>query len=108
MRTLTFFLTLLFSFSLSSLAIAREVIIPAAPQLSATSYLLIDANSGQVLAENRSETRLPPASITKLMTSYIVSSEIERGAISLDDQVLISLVILAGGKRVSERFSAST
>lgn len=91
MRTLTFFLTLLFSFSLSSLAIAREVIIPAAPQLSATSYLLIDANSGQVLAENRSETRLPPASITKLMTSYIVSSEIERGAISLDDQVLISV-----------------
>ena len=70
---------------------ARQAIIPAAPQLSATSYLLIDANSGRVLAEKDSGTRLPPASITKLMTSYIVSSEIERGSIALDDNVLISV-----------------
>lgn len=75
----------------SSTALARQAIIPAAPQLSATSYLLIDANSGHVLAENASQSRLPPASITKLMTSYIVSSEIERGSITLDDRVLISV-----------------
>ena len=91
MRTITFIITLFLSFSLTSLASARQAIIPAAPQLSATSYLLIDANSGRILAEKESDTRLPPASITKLMTSYIVSSEIERGSIALDDNVLISV-----------------
>ena len=91
MRLLTLFITLTLTLSLSSLATARQVIIPAAPQLSSTSYLLIDANSGRVLADKDSEQRLPPASITKLMTSYILSAEIERGSISLDDEVLISV-----------------
>jgi len=69
----------------------RQVIIPAAPQLAATAYLLIDANSGTVLAEKNSDEPLPPASITKLMTSYIVSSEIDRGAIAHSDLVPISV-----------------
>ncbi len=69
----------------------RQVIIPAAPQLAATGYLLIDANSGRVLAEKNADKALPPASITKLMTSYIVSSEIERGAINHSDKVTISV-----------------
>ncbi len=71
--------------------IPRQVIIPAAPQLAASSYLLIDANSGKILAEKNADQALPPASITKLMTSYIVSSEIERGAIALTDLVPISV-----------------
>ena len=87
--------SILFTLLFSTLAIAnpnaRQVIIPAAPQLSATAYLLIDANSGRVLAEKNADKALPPASITKLMTSYIVSSEIERGAISHSDQVPISV-----------------
>ncbi len=69
----------------------RQIIIPAPPQLAATAYLLIDANSGRVLAEKNADKALPPASITKLMTSYIVSAEIERGSISLDDKVNISV-----------------
>lgn len=69
----------------------RQVIIPAAPQLAASAYLLIDANSGEVLAEKDADKPLPPASITKLMTSYIVSAEIERGAFSLTDLVPISV-----------------
>lgn len=94
MRTQHLILSLAFvivSILSSASVFARQAIIPAAPQLSATSYLLIDANSGRVLAEKDSGTRLPPASITKLMTSYIVSSEIERGSIALDDNVLISV-----------------
>jgi D-alanyl-D-alanine carboxypeptidase (penicillin-binding protein 5/6) len=70
---------------------SRQIIIPAPPQLSATAYLLIDANSGRVLAEKNADEALPPASITKLMTSYIVSSEIERGTINLNDKVNISV-----------------
>lgn len=92
MRYLSLFFTLLLT---STLATAnpnpRQVIIPAAPQLAATAYLLIDANSGKVLAEKNSDQPLPPASITKLMTSYIVSAEIERGAISLSDLVPVSV-----------------
>jgi len=91
MRIITFLISLSISLSLSSWAVARQAIIPAAPQLSSTSYLLIDANSGRVLADKDSGKRLPPASITKLMTSYIISSEIERGSISVDDKVLISI-----------------
>ncbi len=70
---------------------SQPIIIPAPPQISATAYLLIDANSGRVLAEKNADQRLPPASITKLMTSYIVSSEMERGALNLQDKVRISV-----------------
>ena len=78
---------------LSALASAnpQRVIIPAAPQLTATAYMLIDANSGQVIAEKNADQTLPPASITKLMTSYIVSSELGRGSIASEDKVNISV-----------------
>jgi D-alanyl-D-alanine carboxypeptidase (penicillin-binding protein 5/6) len=70
---------------------SQPVIIPAAPQLAASSYILIDANSGQVIVEKNADQALPPASITKLMTSYILASEIERGAITTTDKVDISV-----------------
>ena len=70
---------------------AAPAIIPAPPQLAATGYLLIDAKTGKALVEHNSEQRLPPASLTKIMTSYIAAKELERGTISLDDQVDISV-----------------
>ena len=78
-------------FSLSMVAQARQIIIPAAPQLAASAYLLIDADTNRVLAEHNADQSLPPASMTKMMTSYIVSAEIERGAIKPDDLVPISI-----------------
>lgn len=69
----------------------QPTIIPAAPQLAATGYLLIDADTGQVLVEHNADERLPPASLTKMMSSYIVSHEIARGAIAEDDMVNISV-----------------
>lgn len=65
-------------------------IVPTAPQLAATSYLLIDANSGAVLVEHNPDVRLPPASLTKMMTSYIARLEIQRGQLKEDDLVLVS------------------
>jgi serine-type D-Ala-D-Ala carboxypeptidase (penicillin-binding protein 5/6) len=65
-------------------------IVPAAPELAATSYLLIDASSGAVLVEHNADEALPPASLTKMMTSYIASQEIKRGQIGEDDLVLVS------------------
>ncbi|MGQ7247516.1 D-alanyl-D-alanine carboxypeptidase family protein [Halomonas sp. V046] len=67
-----------------------QVMIPAPPQLAAKSWILIDANSGRVLAEHNSDERLPPASLTKLMTAYLAERELDRGNIQADDMVPIS------------------
>jgi D-alanyl-D-alanine carboxypeptidase (penicillin-binding protein 5/6) len=64
--------------------------IPAAPQLGASSYILMDFNSGEVLVEHEPDIQVDMASITKLMTSYVVFQELASGDISLDDVVIIS------------------
>ncbi len=64
--------------------------IPAAPQLGASSYILIDFNSGEVLVQHEADSRVEMASITKLMTSYVVFQELASGDVLLDDLVIIS------------------
>ena len=70
---------------------AAPAIIPAPPQLAAEGYLLIDAATGTPLVEFNADQRLPPASLTKIMTSYVAAKEIERGIITLDDEVGVSI-----------------
>lgn len=70
--------------------VAQAETTPPAPDLGAEGYLLLDYGSGRVLAAANAETRLEPASLTKIMTAYVVFSELEAGNIALDDQVLIS------------------
>lgn len=69
---------------------AGDMIIPAAPEISASSYLVMDFNSGDLLVEENTDQKLPPASLTKIMTIYVVASELENGKITLEDEVLIS------------------
>jgi D-alanyl-D-alanine carboxypeptidase (penicillin-binding protein 5/6) len=64
--------------------------VPAAPQLGANSYLLMDFNSGRIIVEKDPDMRVEPASITKLMTAYVVFHELQEGNISLDEMVTIS------------------
>lgn len=64
--------------------------VPAPPQVSAKNYLLIDFNSGQILAEKNIDAQIEPASITKIMTSYVVYNELEAGRLTLDEKVTIS------------------
>jgi len=64
--------------------------LPAPPQLSANSYLLIDHVSGEVLAEKNPDERIEPASLTKLMTAYLVASEIQQGTLTEDDLAIVS------------------
>ncbi|AYF88566.1 D-alanyl-D-alanine carboxypeptidase family protein [Pseudomonas sp. JS3066] len=71
-------------------SMAAQQIIPSPPQLAAKSYVLMDAQSGQVLVENNGDQRLPPASLTKLMTAYIATLEIRKGQIGESDPVTIS------------------
>jgi D-alanyl-D-alanine carboxypeptidase (penicillin-binding protein 5/6) len=63
---------------------------PPPPVLPATSWVLMDYATGQVLLEGNADQRVEPASITKIMTSYVVSAELEHGKIHMDDQVRIS------------------
>lgn len=63
---------------------------PSAPNLDAASYILMDASSGKILAEKDSNKRVPPASLTKLMSLYIISGALKNGQIHLEDKVRIS------------------
>ena len=69
---------------------AAESVVPAAPQLAAKAWVLMDGASGQVLVENNAYERLPPASLTKLMTAYIATKEIEGGRFAESDMVTVS------------------
>lgn len=65
-------------------------VIPSPPNVAAESYLLIDYHSGHVLAEKRSQERVEPASLTKIMTGFVVINELSNGNMKLDDMVTIS------------------
>ncbi len=64
--------------------------VPSPPQIEATAYILIDATSGAVLAEHNADVPLPPASLTKMMTTYVLAIEMEAGRIRKDDMVTVS------------------
>jgi len=69
---------------------ADTMIIPAPPKINASSYLVMDFNSGELLVEENIYQKVPPASLTKIMTVYVVASELENGKISLEDEVPVS------------------
>lgn len=71
-------------------AAAPVAITPRAPEIAASSYILIDAATGHIIMEQNSDEALPPASLTKIMTAYVAEYEIDSGNLSLDDQVFIS------------------
>lgn len=71
-------------------AFSAPIVVPDPPQIAAKGYVLIDYNSGTVLAEKAKDTKLSPASLTKMMTSYVIGQELARGNISLTDEVVIS------------------
>ncbi|MCG8379757.1 MAG: D-alanyl-D-alanine carboxypeptidase, partial [Proteobacteria bacterium] len=70
--------------------LADQMIIPAPPKIKASSYLVMDFHSGKLLIEENIDQKLPPASLTKIMTVYVVANELKNGNISLEDEVLIS------------------
>lgn len=65
-------------------------ITPTPPQLNAKAYLLMDYNSGQILVAQNEHQRMEPASLTKMLTSYVLSYELERGNVSETDMVTVS------------------
>ncbi len=76
--------------TMSKAQVASTTIIPTPPPVSAKAYLLIDADSGYVIAQQNADQRLAPASLTKLMTMYVASGALKSGRIHLSDPVMIS------------------
>ncbi|EPR4994220.1 serine hydrolase [Vibrio navarrensis] len=82
--------SLAFSATLAHSVSAAPVVVPDAPQIAAKGFVLMDYHSGKVLAEKEMDTKLSPASLTKMMTSYVIGQELGRGNINLEDDVVIS------------------
>ncbi|WP_413231190.1 D-alanyl-D-alanine carboxypeptidase family protein [Marinobacter nauticus] len=91
-KTVTRTLFLVFSLLLmTGQASAQAVLIPSPPQIAGSSWVLMDPLSGRVIMEHNSNERLPPASLTKMMTAYIVERELDEGRIAMSDMVPISV-----------------
>lgn len=102
-RLITFFIALLMP-----LGVSADSLIAKPPQIAASGYILMDAASGQVLVAHNADEQLPPASLTKMMTAYVADHELERGNISLKDQVLVSVKAWrTGGSRMFIREGTS-
>ena len=106
MKKLTCFLLLL----PLCIDLAAQSMVPQAPKLDLSSYILLEASTNTVLAEFNSDNQIAPASMTKVMSGYVIADQIASGAISLDDQVLISekawktggsKMFIEAGKRIS-------
>lgn len=81
---------ILFIITFFSVSSAQTAIVPAPPKISASSYLVVDFDSGHFLVEENIDQRVEPASLTKMMTVYVVASELAEGNIKLSDMVMIS------------------
>lgn len=77
-------------FLLASTLNAAPRLIPQAPKIAAKGWLLQDFHSGHIIAAANADTRMEPASLTKLMTAYAVFHEVKNGNISLKDEVTVS------------------
>ena len=90
--------------------LSAQSLVPKAPNLNLSSYILIEASTNTVIAEFNSDNQIAPASMTKVMSGYVIADQIANGSISLDDKVLISekawktggsKMFIEAGKRVS-------
>lgn len=76
--------------ALAGAAGAQTASIPSPPAIKAKSWVLMDYATGDVLAEHDADARVEPASITKVLLTYVVYDEVKKGRVKYDDEVLIS------------------
>ena len=74
-----------------ALGASAQPIVPEAPRVAARGHVLMDADTLEILAEHNGDERLPPASLTKIMTSFVAAHELEAGRVALTDSVPISV-----------------
>lgn len=76
--------------AVSFFSFTADAIVPPPPTINARSYVLMDYTTGQVIASNAEHEPHGPASLTKIMTNFIIGKELKNGTISLDDEVTVS------------------
>lgn len=69
---------------------SAQMVVPAPPAIAAKGYVLMDYRSGEILAAENANTRMAPASLTKMMTAYLIGQEIQAGRLKFSDEVMIS------------------
>ena len=79
-----------FIFIASAMSSGAAAIVPAAPQLKAASYLVMDYHSRQLIVAEKIDERVEPASLTKMMTVYVAIKELLNGSMTLNDKVRVS------------------
>ena len=89
-RRLAGLVTMMFCLGAGIAQANTSALIPAAPKLATKSYILMDADSGEILAGEKIDEPMHPASLTKMLTSYIGEAEINAGNIQRQDKVLVS------------------
>jgi len=77
-------------FVVMTLPAEASIPVPAPPQIASKNYIVIDFNSGRIIAEQGADEEVEPASITKLMTAYVVYKELAAQRIDLQDKITIS------------------
>ena len=101
---------LLIFFLLLTSNISSQTLIPDPPEVNAKSYILVESHTNKIISEQNADLPSGLASLTKIMTGYVVADQIKKGFISEEDQVLISEVcwrmegsrmFIQEGKRVS-------
>lgn len=83
-------LQILFAFLVAAAPCAAGTAIPPAPTVDARAYIVVDYHTGRILAAKDAVARMEPASLTKLMTAYLVFGELASGKLKPDDQVMVS------------------
>ena len=83
-KSLSFSLLILLCTLINPFAAAKQFL-PDAPKIDAKAWILVDADTGYVIAEQNADETLPPASLAKMMTTYIASKEIAENRLKEDD-----------------------
>jgi D-alanyl-D-alanine carboxypeptidase (penicillin-binding protein 5/6) len=83
-------LALLFLTALVPLSFGADIPIPTPPSVDARSYIVVDYHTDKTLAALNPDARMEPASLTKLMTAYIVFEELAAGKLKLNEPVVVS------------------
>ena len=83
--------TFILTSAIACLSVGADFIVPKPPQIRATGYVLLEPGTNTLIVEQNSRERLQPASLTKIMTSYVAAAELAAGRVELDDEVPISV-----------------
>lgn len=91
-----------FGLIVSSASAISANIIPSPPEIAAKSWILMDAKTGYIITEKNSQEEMEPASLTKIMTSYVLSHELAEGRVSNDDIIEVSKEAWAQNKKYKD------